>query len=126
VVTDVPILFEAVYHGDPVIVTHATQDEIELLAGTVDSAGDMLELWSLIAIHFGPAVDVHAIGWRLLLANAWVTSPLVAVDRTAGAVRTRSGRTYALGARDQPALDPELRAHLGSALKKWGFEDVRP
>jgi hypothetical protein len=38
VVTDVPILFEAVYHGDPVTVTHATPDEIELLAGTVLSA----------------------------------------------------------------------------------------
>ncbi len=124
--TDAPILFEAVWRGDPVTVTHATQDEIAFLWGGVDSADDMLELWSLIAIRSGPAVELHALGWRLLLANTWITSPLVAVDRTVGAVRTRSGRTYALGVRDKPALDPELRAHLGYALRTWGYADVRP
>ena len=50
----------------------------------------------------------------------------MAVNLTLGAVRTRSGKAYLLGIRDQPQLDPELRAHLSYALREWGFEDVRP
>jgi hypothetical protein len=120
------ILFHAVYRDDPVTVTLATNDEIEFLAGPVGAAEDMLELWSLVAIRMGLAVEIHALGWRLLVANTWITSPIVAVNLTLGAVRTRSGKVYLLGIRDQPELDPELRAHLGYALREWGFEDVRP
>ena len=123
--TDADILFRAVYRGEPVIVTHAKDAEIELFAGEVGPPRDMLELWSLIAIRCGSAFDIHALGWRLLLANTWITSSLVAVDLTAGAVRTRSGNNYLLGGRDKSELDPELRAHLAYALRTWGFDDVR-
>jgi hypothetical protein len=123
--TDSPILFNAVYRDAPVTVTHATPDELESLAGPVGSALDLLELWSVIAIRFGTAVELHALGWRVLLANTWITSPLRAVNLTEGAVRTRSGKVYLLGSRDQPDLDPELRSHLAYALRTWGFDDVR-
>src|ERR1700731_3163903 len=122
-VTD--ILFRAAYRGEAVIVTHATNAEIELFAGEVGPPRDMLELWSLIAIRCGSAFDIHALGWRLLLENTWITSPLLAIDSAAGAVRTRSGHTYLLGCRDKSELDPELRAHLAYALRTWGFDDVR-
>jgi hypothetical protein len=124
--TDADILFRVVYNGDPVVVTHAEDTGIELFAGEVGPARDVLELWSLIAIRCGSAFDIHALGWRLLLENTWITSPLLAVDLTAGAVRTRSGHTYLLGGRDKSELDPELRAHLAYALRTWGFDDVRP
>jgi hypothetical protein len=123
--TDEDILFRAVYRGDPVIVTHAQDAEIETLVGPVGPPRDKLELWSLIAIRIGSAIDIHALGWRQLLANTWITSSLLAVDLTAGAVRTLSGKNYLLGGRDKSELDPELRAHLAYALGTWGFDDVR-
>jgi hypothetical protein len=119
-------LFEASWEGEPVTVTFATADEIELLAGPVGVVEDMLELWSLVAIRTGGAVELHALGWRLLLANTYITSPVVAVNLTHGAIRTRSGKTYLLGARDKPQLDRALRCHLGYALRQWGYDDVRP
>ena len=119
------LLFEATWHGDAVTVTHATVEEIAFLSGPVEDGEDLLELWSLIAIRNGPLSEIHALGWRLLLANLWITSPVVAVNLTLGAIRTESGKTYLLGARDKPELDPELRSHLGYALRKWGFDDVR-
>jgi hypothetical protein len=120
------ILFRAVFHGDEVIVTHATDAEVELFAGKVGPPRDMLELWSFIAIRCGSAFDIHALGWRILLANTWITSPLRAIDLTARAIRTRSGHAYLLGRRDTVELDPELRAHLAYALRTWGFDDVSP
>lgn len=82
-------------------------------------------MWSLIAVRTGLAVEIHALGWRLLLAKTYITSRVVAVDFTVGAVRTRSRKIYLLGARDLPDLDPDLRDHLGYALRTWGFGDVR-
>jgi hypothetical protein len=128
--TDSDILLRAAYRGGPVTVTHATAEEIEALAGPVslgDSklGDDMLELWSLIAIRFEAAVEIHALGWRVLLANTWVSSRVVAANLTEGIVRTRSGKMYLLGVRDKPDLDPELRAHLAYALKTWKFIDVQ-
>jgi hypothetical protein len=121
-----PPLFTATFRDDPVTVTHATAEEISMIAEPVqEHPDDMLEFWSLVSIHYGHEVEIHALGWRLLLANVWITSPVLAVDRGVGAVRTRSGRRYLLGVRDRPELDPALRAHLGYALRTWGFEDVR-
>jgi hypothetical protein len=124
VMPDVTILLNAIYQGESVTVTHATHDEIEFLAGGVESADDMLEFWSLIAIRFGTATEIHALGWRLLAANTYITSLIVAVDLTRGAIRTRSGKNYLLGVHDQPGLDPELRDRLTYALRHWGFDDV--
>jgi hypothetical protein len=126
--SDADVLFEATWHGDAVTVTHATVEEIAFLSGPVGDGGgeDLLELWSLIAIRNGPLSEIHGLGWRLLLANTWITSPVVAANMTLGAIRTESGKTYLLGARDKPQLDPELRRHLAYALRTWGFEDVSP
>jgi hypothetical protein len=121
---DADILFRAVYRGESVIVNHAKYAEIETLVGIVGPPRDLLELWSLIAIRVGSTVDIHALGWRLLLANTWITSSVVAVDLTAGAVRTRSGKAYLLGSPDESELDPELRAHLAYALRTWGLDNV--
>ena len=63
------ILLRADYRGDPVTVTLAINDEIEFLPGPVGAAEDMLELWSFVAIRIGLAVEIHALGWRLLIAN---------------------------------------------------------
>jgi hypothetical protein len=123
--TDADILFRAVYRGEAVIVTHAKDAEIELFAGEAGPPRDKLELWSLIAIRCGSAFGIHALGWRLRLANTCITSSVVAIDLTAGAVRTWSGKNYLLGSRDESELDPELRAHLAYALQTWGFDDVR-
>jgi len=119
------LLFEATWHSDAVTVTHATVEEIAFLSGPVGEGQDLLEVWSLIAIRNGPLSEIHALGWRLLLANTWITSPVVAANLTLGAIRTESGKTYLLGVRDQPELDPELRRHLGDELRKWGYDDVR-
>jgi hypothetical protein len=124
--SDGDTLFHAIYRGEPVTVTLATADEIEFLSGPVGDGQDILELWSLVAVRIGLAVEFHALGWRLLLAKAYVTSRVVTVNLTYGAIQTRSGRIYFLGARDQQDLDPELRSHLGDVLRAWGFEDVRP
>jgi hypothetical protein len=125
------ILFDARYRGALVLVAHATTDEVESLAGPVGPADgkpadDLMELWSLISIRFTSAIEIHALGWRTLLANTWISSPLVAVNLTEGSLRTRSGKIYLLGVRDQPELDPELRSHLAYALKTWGFDDAQP
>ncbi len=124
------ILFWTACQRGLVTVTHATANEIEALAGPVGPddgkpANDMLELWSLIAIRSGGAVEIHALGWRVLLANTWISSRVIVASLTEGVVRTRSGKTYLLGVRDKPELDPELRAHLAYALRTWGFDDVR-
>jgi hypothetical protein len=121
-----PDLFTATYRGDAVRVTHATAEEVSLLAESVEQPQDMLEFWSLISIHYGFEVRIHALGWRLLLANVWMTSAVVAVDRALGAVRTQSWRRYLLGVRDWPELDQVLRAHLEHTLRTWGFKDVCP
>jgi hypothetical protein len=120
------VLFEANWRGEQVTVTHATADEVEFLSGPVGDGQDLLELWSLIAIRIGLAVEYHALGWRISVAKTHVTSRVVTVNLTLGAIRTRSGKTYRLGVRDQPDLDPALRNHLGDTLRAWGFEDVRP
>ncbi|WP_158933125.1 hypothetical protein [Acidisphaera sp. S103] len=123
---DADILFKAIYRGKPVSVTHASDVEIESVVGTVGPPQDMLELWSFIAIRIGSAVDIHALACRVRLRNTWITSSIVAVDLTARAIRTWSGQNYLLGTRDEPELDPELRAHLAYALRTWGFTDVVP
>jgi hypothetical protein len=120
-----PPLFTATFRGDPVRVTHATAEEIESLAGPIGNPSDLLELWSLVAIHFDQLIEIHALGWRVLLANTWITSPLVGVNLTLDTVLTRSRKIYMLGSRDKPELDPNLRSHLADALKTWGFDDVR-
>ena len=124
--TDADILFRAVYRGDPVTVTHAKDAEIELLAGEVGPTKDTLKLWSIVAIRYSKATEIHALGWRRLLENTWITSPLVAADLAAGSIRTRSGNAYSLGIRDDKELDPVLRDHLAYALRTWRFDDVRP
>jgi hypothetical protein len=124
--TDREILFQAYYDGVPVTVTHATDDEIAQLAGPVTSALDVLELWSLIAFRYGTEIEIHALGHRTYLGTTRATTRVMVVDLTTGGVRTSSGAQYALGARDQPRLDPQLRSHLGYALRTWGFDDVRP
>lgn len=86
----------------------------------------MLERWSFVAVRDPRrGTGVHALGWRMLLRNTWITSPVLVVDRASGAIRTRSGNAYLLGSRDGSDLDPELREHLAYALRTWGFDDVR-
>lgn len=124
--TEEDILFRAVYRGDPATVTRASDAEIADLVGTVGPPQDKLEIWNLIAIRVGPAIDIHALGWRHLLRNTWITSSVVAVDLTAKSIRTLSGKNYSLGLRNKHELDPELRAHLAYALRTWGLTDVAP
>ncbi|MGD0103434.1 MAG: hypothetical protein ABSC06_05285 [Rhodopila sp.] len=119
-------LFRATFRDDPALISHATQEELSLLAEPIAGTGDdLLELWSLVAIHLGYEVEIHALGWRLLTACAWITSPVFAIDRAAGMVRTKSGRRYYLGTRDRLQLDDDLRAHLEYALRTWKFMDIQ-
>jgi hypothetical protein len=118
------ILFKAVYREMPVIVTHATYAELELLAGEVGSAKDTLLFWSLIAIRTQSGKDIFALGWHQLLAHAWTTSSVAAVDFVAGSIRTKEGNTYSLLQRDDFALHPALRDHLAYSLWVGGFDDI--
>ena len=109
---------------------HATADELAVLAATASlgEAIDTLECWSLIAIRGleEGGTEVHALAWRRRLPNAWITSPLVAVDLAEGAIRTLSGHVYGLGGPDEPgSLVPDLLNHLDYSLRRWGFVDFR-
>ena len=123
-------LFQATYRGRPVIVDHATADELAALSTnpTFGLPRDTLGSWSLVALRdlYSHGSKVHALGWRSGLANTWITSALTMVDLPAGLVATRSGHAYRLGHQDcQVDLHPHLRAHLEHALCTWGFADVR-
>ena len=87
----------------------------------------MLDPWAIVSIRRGDlrGAELHALGWRLTLANTWMTSPLVAVDPDRRMIITASGHAYSLGARDGTELHPLLRDHLGYALRTWGFTDVQ-
>ncbi len=121
--------FRATFQGAPQTIGHATTEEIAALAGQVgvDAAhplDDVLDSWSLVAIRSVSATTVHALGWRRRLANTWITSKIVALSTTEGAVRTTSGAAYFLADPDQHELHPKLRAHLIYALTTWGYKDV--
>ncbi len=121
---------QATYRGRLVEVGRATANELAALAATapLEEAIDTLERWSLIAIwglEEGGA-EVHALAWRRGLPNAWITSPLVAVDLANGAIKTLSGHIYGLGRPDEPgSLVPDLLYHLDYSLRRWGFADFR-
>jgi len=120
-------LFKSVYRGHAVTIGHANDAELSLIAGSIapEAADDLLELWSLIAIRDPAGTKIHALGWRLFLADSWITSPLVIADFGNRVVSTRSKHTYTLGCQDRSELDPGLRDHLAYALRTWGFVDVR-
>ena len=123
------LLFGAAKRGVPVAVRHARGTELAALAGEVgrEASLDALDTWSIVAIGRadGSGATLHALGWRVGMVNTWITSPLRAVDLAGGAVRTSSGKVYALGEPDDPELHPLLREHLAYALRTWGFDDVR-
>lgn len=73
----------------------------------------------------GRCAALHALGWRVGLANTRITSPLRGVDLAGGAVCTSSGKVSVLGDPDDPELHPLLREHLAHALRTWGIGDVR-
>ena len=122
------LLFEATYDGAAVTIGHASEAELATLSGMIPTkARDGLDPWSLVAIREpgGDAFTMRALGWRVGLANTWITSALRCVDLAAGTVGTSSGHAYTLGGRDTNELHPELRRHLAYALRTWGYEDVR-
>jgi hypothetical protein len=124
------VLFRATDKGVPQAACHATPEEIQALAGPIGvSVGhppdDTLDYWSLISIRSSVENSIHALGWRRLMENTWITSRVLAINMTMGTVRTGSGAFYFLGIQDQRELDPELRAHLMYALGVWGYDDVR-
>ena len=124
---------EATQRGRLVTVAHATDEELSVLAATTPlmPATDTLESWSLIAIRGlqEGGIELHALGWRAALSNTWITFALSAVDLAAGAagrVRTSSGHVYRLGRFDsRDSLRPLLLEHLGYALHRWDFVDLR-
>jgi hypothetical protein len=123
-------LFTATHRGRVKVVGQATENELAAITKpvAVEASRDFLERWSLVAIRDAdrPGVEIHALGFRPKLRTTWITSPLTGVDMTSRAVATWSGHVYVLGqADDGPDLNPELRAHLGYALKAWGFNDVQ-
>lgn len=127
--TEAPLLFEAARRGVPVVVRHVGEAGLAALAGEVgrEASLDSLDPWSIVSIGRadGRGATLHALGWRVGLVNTWITSPLRSMDLAAGAVRTSSGKVYALGEPDAPGLHPLLREHLAYALRTWGFDDVR-
>jgi hypothetical protein len=123
--SEAAILFRARRLGEPVTVTTATDTDLSRLAGAVDSATDMLEFWTLLAIRSSSETVVHVVGWRMLLAQPWISHALVAYDKALGAIRTSSGDQYSLGLPGLGELDPELRALIANTLRGWGFKYVR-
>ena len=122
-------LFHASYRGRSVVIARAGTDELAALIQPVEDtvSRDNLDRWSLIAIR-DPGrdrVNIHALGWRIILQTTWITSRLVSLDLGAQALATLSGHVYLLGKPDSPELDPELRDHLAYALSHWAFDDVR-
>ena len=123
-------LFTVTRRGKPFTVGHATTEELAWLEGGEEPTDvhDVLELWSLIAIRdlAGRRTEIHALGWRAHLQNAWITSALVGVSLDRGQVTTFSGHGYRLLEPDAPGLEPELRRHLVYALSCWGFTASAP
>lgn len=119
------ILFHARRLGQPVTVTPALDVEIARLAGRIDAATDMLEFWRLIAIRCDADTAVHAVGWRILWAQPYITAALTTYDKELGAIRTGTGDQFSLGVPGPVGLDPELRAFIARALRSWGFSHVR-
>ena len=119
------ILFRARRRREPVAVTLATDADLAAVAG-VDSASDMVEFWRFIAVRSSSGVAIHAVGWRLLRATVWITSALVAVDRTLGAIETMAGNQYSLGVPGRSLLEPELANAITAALRRRGFTHLRP
>lgn len=127
--TGAPLLFEAARRGVPVVVRHADRAGLAALAGEVGRKAflDALDPWSIVSIGRadGCRATLHALGWRVGMLNTWITSPVRTVDLAGRAVRTSSGKVYALGEPDASELHPLLREHLAYALRMCGFDDVR-
>lgn len=119
------VLLRARRDSPKATVTLATEAVMSGLAGTVDHAFDMLESWRLIVIGSEAETTLHALGWRRLLAQPWLTSPLTTYDKDLRTIRTSTGEQYSLGMPGPPDLEPELHAHLVSTLRGWGFKYVR-
>ena len=122
-------LFQATHRGRRIIVDHASAEELAALStnSTFGLPRDTLESWSLVALRNLDChgSKVHALGWRVGLANTWITSALTMVDLPRGLVATQSGHAYSLGEKDCQELEPVLREHLLYALGRWGFQHVR-
>jgi hypothetical protein len=119
------ILFRARHQRELVTVALATNADLVALTGSVGCAVDMLEFWRLIAVRSVLAVAVYAVGWRLLRASIWITSPVTVVDHALGSIRTASGSGYSLGVPGRPVLEPELEEAIVAALRSWGCSHVR-
>ena len=122
------ILTRPTFRGHPTTVGIPTATELQALSGAAVTGEirDELLPWCLIAIRVldGRSTKVHALGWRSMLQNTWITSALTTVDVAAGLVWTSSGHGYKLGGGVGSELSPMLREHLLYALLTWGFDDV--
>ncbi len=128
---DDAFIFQATHEGVPVTIGHATRGEVKAMEGPVGVAvgyppDDTLDHWNLIVIRSSPATTLHALGWRRIVANTWLTTRIVAIDTTMDIVRTRSGAAYYLNFQYPCELDPDLRAHLAYGLRMWGYKDIQP
>lgn len=122
------ILFSATSRGSRIAVGPATDEELAAIARPIlfATAQDVLLPSMLVSIRTAGDLDVavHALGWRLVLANTWITSRLLAADLESGAVGTWSGKVYTLVGCNSRELPPPLHDHLGYALRLWGYDDV--
>jgi len=122
-------LFKATFGGKRHLVVRAETAEVQSSIGSLtgELVGDTLTSWSLVALRCeddGPC-EIHALGWRILEANAWITSPIRVLDRTSQMIRTRCGRVYQLADPDANEISPTLLRHLSSTLRAWGYVDVQ-
>jgi len=131
--TDLPervgVLCRAVYRGEIHAVCQAEPSDLASLVGKITGAAvrDEFASWTLVAIRWPRGrIDVHALGWRQLERNVWITSPIEILDRQASLIRTRSRHVYALGEPECQEMRPDLLAHLQYALRTWGYVDVAP
>lgn len=122
--SEATVLFRARHRGEPVTISLATEADMSRLAASVACVSDLLGCWSLISVRSPSEVVVHAVGWPILLAQPWASSGLTAYDKELGGVRAGSRSQYSLGTPGPSEIDAELRAHISSTLRRWGFRYV--
>ncbi len=123
------VMFSAKHRENRVTIGRADRDEVVALAdgNGPEPRRDAIDSWSLIAIRgLSRGTRVHALGWRVGLANTWITSAIAGLRLGPIAISTASGHAYRLMSPDGAKLRPDLRAHLGHALLTWGFHDIQP
>ena len=121
-------MFRAMHRQSCVTIGRADRDELLALAdgGGSECRRDAIDTWSLIAIRgLARGTRVHALGWRVGLANNWITSPIARINLGPLTVSTVSGHAYRLMSPEGAKLRPALREHLCHALHCWGFHDIQ-